>query len=143
MGNHNPNAPTFIQKMNRFEKTLERFLGSADFKEALITHANHTRAWLYNHQTLKVRLLPGGRWEINPCSSWSNGKDCIVTLRQVSYHYRKMQDIGEQRNFEEILISDPAEAQKVVERLYTNQEADIKQGIRRSFQLMKQGGRMD
>ena len=56
MGKHNPNAKTFITTMGRFEKTLERFLASSDFKEALIAHANHSRAWLYDHQTIVVRL---------------------------------------------------------------------------------------
>lgn len=143
MGNHNPNAPTFITTMNRFEKTLERFLASDAFQEALIAHATHSRAWLYRHQTLKVRLLPRGTWEINPCSSWSTSRDCVVTLSQVSSHFTKMQEIGEQRDFEQLLNADPVEARKVVERLYANQEAAIKQEIRQSFQAMKQNGRMD
>jgi hypothetical protein len=143
MGQHSPNAKTFIQTMDRFEKTFERFLASPDFKEALITHANHTRAWLYNYQTIKVRLLPGGKWEVNPQSSWSNGKDCIVTLDQVSYFRTKMAEIGEQRDFEDILKIGPEEARRVIEQLYARQEAEIKRETRKCFQYMRQNGHMD
>lgn len=143
MGKHNPDAKTFLEAMGRFEKTLEQFLASPDFKEALICHANHTRKWLYNHQTLKVRLLPGGKWEVNPQSSWSNGKDCIVMLDQVNYHFSKMEEIGEQRDFEDILSADPEAARRVIERLYAHQEGEIKQGTRRYFQYLRQNGYMD
>ena len=143
MSTYNPNANTFLQTMHRFQETLEQFLASPDFKEALITHANHTRAWLYNHQTIKVRLLAEGKWEVNPASSWSNGKDCIVTLSQVSYHYKKMEEIGGQRDFEDILTADTAEARSVVEKLYAKQEEGIKQGTRDHFEYMRQGGHMD
>jgi hypothetical protein len=143
MGKHNPHAPTFIQTMNRFEKTLERFLESADFKEALIDDACHSCAWCYTHQTLRVRLLPGGVWEVPTAHVWSKGKDCLVILSQVGSHGAAMQKIGEQRDFEEILNADPAEARQVIERLYAHQEQAIKQEIRRRFQSMKQDGRMD
>ncbi len=143
MGKRDPNTKTFLEAMERFEKILEQFLASPDFKEVLTTHANHTRKWLYNHQTIKVRLLPIGKWEVNPHSSWSNGKDCIVTLDQISYFRTKMAEIGEQRDFEDILGADPEEALRVVEQLYANQEAEIKRNTRARFQYMRQNGYMD
>lgn len=143
MGRHNPNAKTFIQKMNRFEKILEAFLASDARKEALIAHACHNREWLYRHQTLHVRLFPDGTWEIDPPSAWSNGKDCIVLLHQVSYYCQEMEKIGEQRDFETILEADPEEARQVIERLYAQQEAKILQAIRERFVYMRQEGRMD
>ena len=143
MGRHNPNAKTFIPKMDLFEKILEAFLVSDARKEALIAHSCHNRAWLYRHQTFHVRLLPSGTWEIDPPSSWSNGKDCIVLLRQVDYHYQQMEKIGEQRDFEAILEADPEEARQVIERLYAQQEAEILQAIRERFAYMRERGQMD
>lgn len=143
MGRHNPDSKTFIQKMERFEKILEQFLASPDFPELLIAHANHTRDWLYNHQTVWVRLLPDGTWNIHPLSLWSNGKDCLVLVYQVSYFRDHMKEIEEDRDFEDILNADSAEARSVVERLFAKQEEKIKLRTRSHFHYQRERGHMD
>jgi hypothetical protein len=138
-----PNAKTFGQKMECFEKTLKQFLDSEALKECIIAHLCHTRAWHYNHQTLKVELLPGGKWIVQSDHSWSQNGSCVVTLTQANYHFRKMEEIGESRDFEDILQSSADESREVAEKLYAHQEECIKQGTLKQFAWMRERGYLD
>lgn len=139
----NPNAKTYCQKMERFEQTLGRFVDSGALKECVIAHLCHTRAWLYYHQTLKVELLPGGTWVAPSDHSWSRNGSCIVTLTQASYHAGRMGEIGEARDFEDILRGDAGEARAVAEKLYARQEEAIKRGALEHFAWMRERGSLD
>jgi hypothetical protein len=134
---------TFLQKMERYEQTLRRFWDSAAWKACIIDHLCHTRAWHYDHQTLKVELLPAGTWIAPSDHSWSQNGSCIVTLTQVSAHARNMEAIGESRDFEDLLLSDEARARAVAQRLFARQQDDIKQATLRHFAWMRERGYLD
>jgi hypothetical protein len=131
-------SKTFEQKMDRSERTLQQFLDSQAFKECLIAHLCHTRKWHYNHQTLKVELLPNGKWNAPSDHSWSRAGSCIVTLTQLSDFRERMREIGEERDFEDILASDPEEARTVAERLYAFQESHVRERALYTFAWMKE-----
>lgn len=147
MKKQNPNEKTFITTMQRLEKTLERFLASAEFEEALITYANHSYRWHYWHPEIKVRLLTD-KWEVSSVA-WnekrlsSNGQDCFVALPKIKCFSNLLAEIGEQRRFYDILREDPKKVCRVAETLYAQQESEIKQRTREHFQRMKQNGYMD
>jgi hypothetical protein len=54
-----------------------------------------------------------------------------------------MVEIGEQRDFEDILSVDPEEARRVIERLYVHQEATIKRDTLAHFHYLLRNGYMD
>src|SRR5260221_2467835 len=141
--NHNPSAPSFIKTMERYEVTLRKFIDSDEFKSVIINHLCHTRKWHYENQTLKVELLPGGTWTAPSGHSWSEHGECIVTLDQASYHFKRMEAIGETRDFEDILARSPEEARAVADRLYTDQESSIKEVALRHFHWMRERGSLD
>jgi hypothetical protein len=73
---HNPQSKTFIEKMNRFEKTLEEFIASPESKECLVAHACHTR---------KVALQPSGT--TSRASTWREvGNESSVCLTYGRLH---------------------------------------------------------
>jgi len=54
-----------------------------------------------------------------------------------------MEDIGETRDFEDILSSDEAEARAVAEKLFAQQEDDIKRGTLQTFAWLRERGYLD
>lgn len=127
---------------DRFEQTLHKFLYSPDFKQAVIDHLCHSRAWHYHHQSLRVELLANGTW-IAPSQNTESKSNCIVVLTQSSYHYRKMEEIGEARDFEDILAVSQDEAREVAGKLYEQQESVIKQDTLKAFEWMRERGYLD
>lgn len=135
-----PNSPLYLNRMRKHAETLRMFLDSDDFKEATITWLCHSRTWHYDHQVLRVTLLPRGKWLVPSLYPWTSNGSCVVVIWQASYFRDYMAEVGETRDFEDILANSPGEVSAVAEKLYASQEQRMKEQTKSFFEYLRKNG---
>lgn len=140
-GEHNPQSKTFIQMMDRHEKTLKEAMTSEEFKNFLIWQMCHDRKWKYNHQRVQIYLAPRRQWKmLIPCNIDTQPGEIRMVVCQISEHWRSMEEIGEKRDFDDILAISYEEAWKIGELAYENQKERIVERTRSTFQYIRENG---
>jgi hypothetical protein len=140
MAIHNPHAKTYIEKMNRLEKTLGLFIASPDFKEAVFSAHLRTLQHAKANQTLRVELLPGKKWHVTYHLSFLTSKGPVLVVPTLNPYIWGGPELLKGRNFHGLFEESPEECRKIVEVLYVLQEERLKENIRKSFEYDREHG---
>ena len=94
---------TSVTKLDFFQGVLHQFLASEDYHTCMIDYLCHTRRWLYDHQSIHLQMHPDGTWTVPSSTAWSKNGNCVVRIFELDYFRERMAEIGETRDFEDIL----------------------------------------